>query len=104
MSQRPTDRPEDLSRSSRQRGGAPGRPRPIPHYQLILPAAAVTDMMLVIRTIMDLTHLGRAEATHRMWQAYYGGHARILTTYRERAELYAEQFAERGVPVTIEPA
>lgn len=106
MSQRPTERPEGPPGPS---GPQPqprrdaGRPSPLPRYQLILAGTAVTDMTLVIHTIMELTHLGRAEATHRMWQAYYGGRSQILVTYKERAELYVEQFAEKGIPVTIEP-
>src|SRR5579871_5216722 len=88
MSQRPTERPEGPpgpSRPQPQSRRDAGRPSPLPRYQLILTGAAVTDMMLVIHTIMELTHLGRAEATHRMWQAYYGGRSQILVTYKERA-------------------
>ena len=45
-----------------------------------------------------------AEATHRMWQACHEGRALLLTTYKERAELYVEQFAGKGLKVSIEPA
>ncbi len=106
MSQRPTDRPEGPPGPSRPRPQPRrdvGHPLQIPRYQLVLAGTAVADMMLVIRSIMELTHLGRAEATHRMWQAYYGGRSQILVTSKERAELYVEQFAEKGIPVTIEP-
>jgi hypothetical protein len=37
-----------------------------------------------------------------MWQAYHQGRSVLLTTHRERAELLAEQFAERGLRVTLE--
>jgi hypothetical protein len=59
--------------------------------------------MHVVRTIMELTRLCRAEATHKMWEAYHGGQSVLLVTYRERGELFAEQFAERGVTVSLEP-
>jgi len=74
----------------------------IPRYQLILPSSAITDMMYIIRTIMELTHLGRAEATHRMWRAYHFGRSQLLVTYKERAEFYVERFAEKRIPVTLE--
>lgn len=106
MSQQPINRSEGPSGPSqpRQQGRRIlGQARPIPRYQLILPAAAVTDMMQVIRAIMDVTRLGRAEATHKMWQAHYGERSRILVTHLERAELYVEQFAAKGVAVMLEP-
>ena len=60
--------------------------------------------MVVVRTVMELTRFCRDEATHKMWQAHHCGRAILLVTYRERAELYVEQFAERGLTVSLEPA
>ena len=34
-----------------------------------------------------------------MWQAHHCGRSVLLVTYLERAELYVEQFAERGLAV-----
>jgi ATP-dependent Clp protease adapter protein ClpS len=59
--------------------------------------------MFVIRTVMEVTRFCRAEATHKMWQAHHTGRSVLLVTYRERAELYAEQFAGRGLDVIVEP-
>lgn len=59
--------------------------------------------MFIVRTIMELTRFCRAEATHKMWEAHHLGRSVLLITYKERAELYAEQFSERGLLVTIEP-
>jgi len=61
------------------------------------------DLMFVVRTVMELTRLCRAEATHRMWEAHHSGRSVLLITYRERAELYQEQFASRGLTVSVEP-
>ncbi len=77
---------------------------PLPPYKVILLHDAVHDLMFVIRTVMELTRFCRAEATHKMWQAHHCGQSVLLVTYRERAELYAELFADRGLRVTIEPA
>jgi ATP-dependent Clp protease adapter protein ClpS len=61
-------------------------------------------MMFVIRTIMELTRLCRAEATHKMWESHHSGRSVLLTTFKERAELYVEQFASKGLNVALEPA
>jgi ATP-dependent Clp protease adapter protein ClpS len=61
-------------------------------------------MMFVVRTVMELTRLCKAEATHKMWEAHHFGRSQLLVTFRERAELYVEQFARKGLAVTMEPA
>jgi ATP-dependent Clp protease adapter protein ClpS len=76
----------------------------LPVFWVVLHYNAANDLMFIVATVMELTHLGRAEAMHRMWKAYHSGRARLLSTYRERAEFYAEQFINRGLHVTIEPA
>jgi ATP-dependent Clp protease adapter protein ClpS len=59
-------------------------------------------MMFIVRTVMELTRFCRAEATHKMWEAHHSGKSVLLTTYQERAELFAEQFAARGLHVALE--
>jgi ATP-dependent Clp protease adapter protein ClpS len=61
------------------------------------------DMMFIVRTIMELTRLCRAEATHKMWEAHHCGRSVLLVTHKERAELFAEQFASKGLTTTVEP-
>ncbi len=78
--------------------------QPLARYQVILLGDPQQDLMLIIRSVMELTRFPRAEATHKMWQAHHTGRSIVLATHFERAELYAEQFAERGVRVTIERA
>jgi ATP-dependent Clp protease adapter protein ClpS len=63
---------------------------------------AANDLMLVVRTVMELIRFCRDEATHKMWQAHHTGRSVLLITYRERAELYIEQFASKGLSVTLE--
>ena len=60
---------------------------------------AVLDLMFIVRTVMELTRFCRAEATHKMWQAHHTGRSVLLVTYKERAELYVEQFASKGLTV-----
>ncbi len=39
-----------------------------------------------------------------MWEAHHTGRSILFITYRERGELYVEQFADKGLTVSIEPA
>ncbi|MBL8795882.1 MAG: ATP-dependent Clp protease adaptor ClpS [Planctomycetia bacterium] len=75
----------------------------LPRYRLVLHHDPQLELMFIVRTVMELTRLCRAEATHKMWEAYHGGRSVLLATYKERAELYVEQFADRGLTVSIEP-
>src|SRR5262249_52866411 len=107
MSQHPIDRPDGPPGASNPRKKARSNPQgtgQLPRYKLVLQSGGCTDMMNVVRTVMELTRLCRTEATHKMWEAHHFGRSQLLVTYKERAELYVEQFAGKGVPVTIEPA
>jgi ATP-dependent Clp protease adaptor protein ClpS len=105
MSEHPADR---SNIPPRQPGPFRPQPRPqrraLPPYKVVLLQDARNDLMFVVRTVMELTRYCRAEATHRMWQAHHNGRSVLLVTWLERAELYVEQFASRGLNVIIEPA
>src|SRR3974390_1666186 len=78
--------------------------RRLPPYKVILHHDAALDIMFIVRTVMELTRFCRAEATHKMWEAHHCGRSVLLVTYLERAELYVEQFASKGLTVTLESA
>ena len=78
--------------------------RPLPRYRLVLLQNAAADLMFIIRSVMELGRFPRAEATHKMWEAHHQGQSVVLTTWLERAELYVEQFADKGLATRIEPA
>ena len=87
----------------------PGQPRErrdpvLPRYKLILHGNPSLDLMFVIRSVMELTRFPRAEAIHKMWEAHHRGRSVVLITWLERAELYVEQFASKGLATSIEPA
>lgn len=96
MSQRPPDRPASSRADSSRR-------QPLPPYRVILRNDGGQELMGVVRAVMDLTRLCREEATHKMWESYHRGQSQLLVTHKERAELYVDQFAHRGITVTIEP-
>lgn len=70
--------------------------------QLTLHLDNSADLMHAMRTVMELLRFCVAEATHKMWRAHHEGKSPLLILHRERAELYVEQFAARGVTVTLE--
>ncbi len=98
-----------MSKGSNRSGPPPRRRpddrprRPLPAYKVILCNNAAQALMFVVQTVMELTRLCREEATHKMWEAHHTGTSLLLVTHKERAELYVEQFAGRGLTVTIEP-
>lgn len=105
MSQPHAERPDPPRRPS-QMDSHPcplEKKRPLPRYKVVLLQRAIDDLMFVVRSVMELTRFPRAEATHKMWEAYHCGRSVLLITYLERAELYVEQFASKGLTVTIEP-
>jgi ATP-dependent Clp protease adaptor protein ClpS len=77
---------------------------PLSQYNVVLHRDATKSLLFVVHTLMELTRYCREEATTRMWQAYHLGRAVVFAVHLERAELYAEQFAARGLPVSLEPA
>ena len=79
-------------------------PQPMPPWKVLLHNDDKNDMVFVIDTIVELTPLNEQDATVRMEEAHKSGVALLLTTHKERAELYHEQFQSKGLVVTIEAA
>jgi len=80
------------------------KPQQLPPYRVLLHNDEVNTFEHVITAIVKLTTLQTQEAVLRTIEAHETGVALLLVTHRERAELYAEQFATFKVTVTIEPA
>ena len=78
-------------------------PAPVRRVQVVLHRAGNQGLLFVVRVLRELTRYGEEEAFVRMWEAYHRGRAQVLVTHFERAELYVEQFAARGLYTSIEP-
>src|SRR5262249_7305941 len=102
---------------NRPEASKPARPldqprcRQLPRYRVILHRDLSADLMFVVRSVMELTRFPRAEATHKIWEAHHQwwwaphkGRSVVLPPWRERADLYAEQSASRGLVTSLEPA
>jgi ATP-dependent Clp protease adaptor protein ClpS len=79
-------------------------PKLLPPWKVLLHNDDKNDMFFVVVTIIELTSLKEEEAILRMKEAHETGVALLLTTHKERAELYKDQFESKGLTVTIEPA
>ena len=77
--------------------------RSLPRYKVVLHRHPSLELMFVVRSVMELTRYMRAEATYKMWESYHNGRSILLSTWLERAELYVEQFADKGLVISIEP-
>lgn len=81
----------------------PPKREPLPPYKVLLHNDDVNDMVFVVETLLALTPLTAEAATRVMLEAHRKGLAMVLLTHKERAELYQEQFASKGLVATIEP-
>jgi len=79
-------------------------PQPLPPWKVLLHNDDKNDVEFVVTTIVALTPLNQDAAAQRPLEAHHTGVALLLTTHKERAELYKEQFQSKGLTVTIEPA
>jgi len=79
-------------------------PKRKPPQQVLLHNDDQSEFGFVINTIVELTPLNEQEAKVRTKEAHETGVALLLTTHKERAELYKDQFESKGLTVTIEPA
>ena len=78
-------------------------PKHLPLWKLLLHNDDKNDMLFVVQTIVALTPLNEQDAKLRMLEAHETGVALLLTTHKERAELYKDQFQSKGLTCTIEP-
>jgi len=79
-------------------------PQPLPPWKVLLHNDDKNDIGFVVNTIVELTPLNEQDAKLRTDEANNTGVSLLLTTHKERAELYQEQFQSKGLTVTVEAA
>ncbi len=79
-------------------------PKRLPPWKVLLHNDDKNELFFVVKTITELTPLDEQQAILRTLEAHETGVALLLTTHKERAELYMEQFESKGLTVTIESA
>jgi len=75
----------------------------MPLWKVLLHNDDVNTFEYVIATIRSLTPLTEIQAIRCTIEAHKTGLVLLLTTHRERAELYQQQFQSKRLTVTIEP-
>jgi len=75
----------------------------MPQWRVLLHNDDKNVMEFVVLTVMQLAGLNEQDALLRTIEAHKTGVALLLTTHKERAELYQDQFKSKGLTVTIEP-
>ncbi len=75
----------------------------LPRFRVLLHNDDINDLDFVIDTIMELAAVSQQAAVQIAVEADTNGLAMILVTHKERAELYTEQFASKGLITTMEP-
>jgi ATP-dependent Clp protease adapter protein ClpS len=79
-------------------------PQMLPPWKVLLHNDDKNELGFVVATIVELTTLNEQDAKQRTIEAHETGVALLVTTHKERAELYKDQFESKGLTVTIEPA
>src|SRR5438034_7816882 len=79
-------------------------PQMLPPWKVLLHNDDKNELGFVIAAIVELTTLNEQDAKQRTVEAHETGVALLLTTHKERAELYKDQFESKGLTVSIEPA
>lgn len=95
---------EPKSKARKQTAPKKNPPKLLPPWKVLLHNDDVNAYDYVISTITMLTPLNKDEARQRTLEADKTGVSLLLTTHKERAELYQEQFQSKRLTVTIEPA
>jgi len=80
------------------------QPKKLPPFKLLLHNDDENTFERVVLAIIKLTGLTTEDAIERTMEAHETGVSLLLTTHRERAELYQEQFLTYQITTTIEPA
>lgn len=80
------------------------KPKRLPPFKVLLHNDDTNTFEHVIATIVRLTALDTRQAMLRALEAHETGVSLLLTTHKERAELYQEQFTTFSITTTVEPA
>src|SRR4051812_31128910 len=87
-------------KGARKPATKPRPPEMLPPWKVLLHNDDKNSMDHVVGTIIELTPLKKEDAVLRTLEAHETGVSLLLTTHKERAELYKEQFESKSLIVT----
>ncbi len=94
--------PASKPKSPQVRPEKQDKPEVSPPWRVLLHNDEVNIFEKVVRIVHRLTPLSEPEALQRTAEAHTRGRAVLLSTHRERAELYVEQLTSAGLTATME--
>lgn len=83
---------------------APPKADKLPPFHVVLHNDDVNDMGHVVEALMTVTPVATTDARKIMLTAHFHGRAVVMTTHRERAELYRDRLRSKSLVATVEPA
>lgn len=83
---------------------APPKLDKLPPFNLVLHNDDVNDMGHVVDSLTAVTPVRESDARKIMITAHFRGRAVVMTTHRERAELYRDRLRSKALIATVEPA
>lgn len=83
---------------------APPQVDKLPPFHVVLHNDDVNDFGYVVMSLISVTPVREKEAVQITMAAHTRGRCLVLTTHKERAELYRDRLASRHLTATIEPA
>src|SRR5947207_6028798 len=86
-----------VAKPTRKRSPKRKPPQPLPPWKVLLHNDDKNDIGFVVLTIVELTPLKEQDAKLRTQEANNTRVALLLTTHRERAEHYKDQFDSNAV-------
>ena len=76
----------------------------LPPFNVILHNDDVNDFGYVVMSLLCVTPVREKQAVQITQAAHTRGRSLVMTTHRERAELYRDRLRSRHLSATIEPA
>lgn len=74
----------------------------MPPYKIILHNDEINTAEYVVNKVQEITKLEEEIAAKRVIEAHQKGQAPLLTTHKEKAELFVEMFGSCKITVTME--
>lgn len=98
------DTPNTQSSAATKAQPAPATPPvdSLPPFKVLLHNDDVNDQLHVVESLVQVTPLTTRDAFRVMTEAHAKGLSLVMTTHRERAELYAERLQSKGLTATVE--
>lgn len=74
----------------------------LPPFRVLLHNDDHNDMLYMVESLVEATHLAYKVAARVMLEAHMRGASLVMTTHKERAEFYRDRIRAKGLVASIE--